>query len=84
MNLFEIFPLGLQIFWRLGEEWSVDEILVHIVQLQFLEREFECFLAVLRFGAGDLSSYIEFLPRNTGLLDRRTKLGLISVDCIDC
>ena len=46
MDLFQIFPLGLQVFRGLGEEGGMNEILVDVIQLQFLERELECFLGV--------------------------------------
>jgi len=54
VDSFQICPFLLQVLVGSGEEGRVDQVLVDVLQLQLLERQLECFLRVLDFGAGDL------------------------------
>jgi hypothetical protein len=77
---FQVCPFILQVFLGICKEGSVDEILIDIVQLQFLEGKLECLLGVLDFGAGDFGCNVELFAGNTCFLDCFAELDFVAVD----
>ena len=58
----------------------MDEVLVDVVKLKFLEGEFECFLCVLNVCSTDLGGYIKLLSWDASFFDCLAEFGLVAID----
>ena len=58
----------------------MDQVLIDIIQTEFLQRELKCCLSILDFGAVDFGGDIEFFSWNPGFFDGFAELCFVSVD----
>jgi hypothetical protein len=59
----------------------VDEVLVDIIDLEFLEGGLESFFGVLDFCAADFGGYVQLISGNSRFFDSLAELGFVTVDC---
>ena len=51
LDFLQFSPFLLEIFRGIGEEWSVNQVLIDVIEPEFLEGELECGFCILYFGA---------------------------------